>query len=379
MLILEISYLFFQQYWWFIISLLGALLTFLLFVQGGQTLIYTVGKTETERKMLINTLGRKWEFTFTTLVTFGGAFFASFPLFYSVSFGGAYWVWTALLLAFTIQAVSYEYRSKKGNVFGAKFFELLLLINGLFGTILIGVIVGTFFNGAEYSINMMNNVEWQNNTRGLEALLSWHNLSLGFAIFFLARVLGLLYFANTISHTIIYARIRKKLVVNSSLFLIFFISFMAFLLIKDGYAVDIHGVVFLEKNKYLHNFIKMPVLLIAFIVGVLAFLWGIIITIMRKEQYDKGFWFSSTGTILVVLAIFLLAGYNNTVFYPSYFDLQSSLTITNSSASLFTLKIMSIVSLIIPFVFAYIVIAWRAINKKKINEQEINDKKEFTY
>ncbi len=379
MITLEISYLFFQQYWWFIISLLGALLTFLLFVQGGQTLIYTIGKTEIERTMLVNSLGRKWEFTFTTLVTFGGAFFASFPLFYSTSFGGAYWAWIALLLVFTMQAVSYEYRNKAGNVFGAKFFETLLFINGLVGTVLIGIVVGTFFNGSEFSIDIMKRVTWHNPARGLEAALQWHNVSLGLAIFFLARILGLLYFTQTISHDIMYKRIKKHLLINAIPFLVFFLAFVVWLLLKDGFVVDANGIVSMEKYKYLHNFLDMPIVLIMFLIGVVAALLGIGKTLLSKDSYDKGFWFAAPGTVMVVLAVFLIAGYNDTAFYPSTHDIQSSLTITNASSSHFTLKVMTIVSFMIPFVLGYIIYAWRSINKKKITEDEMNDSNEITY
>ncbi|PLX06418.1 MAG: cytochrome d ubiquinol oxidase subunit II [Marinilabiliales bacterium] len=379
MITAELTHLFFQQYWWFLVSLLGALLVFLLFVQGGQTLIYTIGKDDTQRNMIVNTLGRKWEFTFTTLVTFGGAFFASFPLFYSSSFGGAYWAWTAFLLAFTIQAVSYEFRSKAGNVFGPKFFESLLFINGLLGTILIGTVVGTFFNGSEFLISDMKAVDWQNNARGLEAVLNWHNVALGLAIFFLARILGLLYFAMTIHHDEMYKRIKKHLWINTVPFLVFFLAFVIWLLLKDGFAVDENGVVSMEAYKYLHNFLAMPVVLIMFLLGVVAVLFGIIKTLFNKNQYDKGFWFVAPGTVFTVLAVLLIAGYNNTAFYPSVSDLQSSLTIQNSSSSLFTLKVMTVVSFMIPFVLAYIVYAWRSINKKKITTEEINDKNEITY
>lgn len=375
----QITYLFFQQYWWLIVSLLGALLVFLMFVQGGQTLIYTIGKTETERSLIINTLGRKWEITFTTLVTFGGAFFASFPLFYSTSFGGAYWAWTVLLLAFTIQAVSYEYRSKPGNVYGSKFFETLLFINGLLGTILIGTVVGTFFNGSDFSLDFMNRVSWHNGTRGLEAVLNWHNVALGLAVFFLARILGLLYFIMTIDNDEIYLRSKKHLLINTVLFLIFFLSFVVRLLVMDGFAVDANGLVIMEKFKYLHNFIAMPVVLVLFLIGVVAVLFGIIKTMFSKKRFEKGFWFVAPGTVCTVLAIFLIAGFNNTAFYPSLSNIQSSLTIENSSSSLFTLKTMSIVSILIPIVIAYIVVAWRSINKKKISKEEITEKNEITY
>lgn len=379
MITAELTHLFFQQYWWLLVSVLGALLVFLLFVQGGQTLIYTIGKTNEERKMIVNTLGRKWELTFTTLVTFGGAFFASFPLFYATSFGGAYWAWTALLLAFTVQAVSYEFRSKAANVFGKRFYESLLFVNGLLGTVLIGTVVGTFFNGADFSLNILNNVTWNNSTRGLEAVLNWHNVALGLAVFFLARIMGLLYFILTIDNEEIYKRSKKHILINTIPFLVFFLSFVVYLLVKEGFAVDADGIVSMEKYKYLHNFLQMPVVLIMFLVGVVAVLWGIIKTLFSKSKFDKGFWIVAPGTILTVLAILLIAGYNGTAFYPSYADLQSSLTIQNSSSSLFTLKTMSYVSLLIPVMLVLAIVSWRSINKHKITEAEMNDKNEKSY
>ncbi|MBN2777559.1 MAG: cytochrome d ubiquinol oxidase subunit II [Bacteroidales bacterium] len=379
MITAELTHLFFQQYWWLLVSVLGALLVFLLFVQGGQTLIYTIGKTNEERKMIVNTLGRKWELTFTTLVTFGGAFFASFPLFYATSFGGAYWAWTALLLAFTVQAVSYEFRSKAANVFGKRFYESLLFINGLLATVLIGTVVGTIFNGADFSLNILNNVSWNNNTRGLEAVLNWHNVALGLAVFFLARIMGLLYFMLTIDNEEIYKRSKKHILINTIPFLVFFLSFVVYLLMKEGFAVDADGIVSMEKYKYLHNFLQMPVVLIIFLVGVVAVLWGIIKTLFSKSKFDKGFWIVAPGTVLTVLAILLIAGYNGTAFYPSYADLQSSLTIQNASSSLFTLKTMSYVSLLIPVMLVLAIVSWRAINKHKITETEMNDKNEKSY
>lgn len=376
----EISLLFFQQYWWLIISILGAALVFLLFVQGGQTLIYQIGKTETERNILVNSLGRKWEFTFTTLVTFGGAFFASFPLFYSSSFGGAYWLWITILLAFTIQAVSYEFRSKPSNFLGKKTFEIMLFINGLFGTVLLGVVVGTFFNGAPFGLDDLNRVSWHGSARGLEAIANFHNLALGLSVFFLARILAILYFMNSIDQLEIIKRSKKHLLYNSIPFLVFFLSFVIFLLIKDGYSVNPEtGDVSITSYKYLNNLIQMPIILILFVGGIAGVLIGIIKSYFSKKPYDKGIWFSGIGTFLVALSLFLIAGYNNTAFYPSLHDINNSLTIQNASSSLYTLKTMSIVSLMVPFVIAYIVYAWRVINKKKITEDEINDKNEHTY
>lgn len=376
----EISLLFFQQYWWLIVSVLGAALVFLLFVQGGQTLIYQIGKTETERNIIVNTLGRKWEFTFTTLVTFGGAFFASFPLFYSSSFGGAYWLWITILLAFTIQAVSYEFRSKPNNVLGKKTFEIMLFINGLFGTVLLGVVVGTLFNGVPFELDSLNRVSWHGSARGLEAIFNLHNLSLGLTVFFLARILAILYFINSIEQIDILKRSKKHLIYNTIPFIVFFLSFVIYLLIKDGFAVDpTSGIVSMQSFKYLNNLLQMPVLIIIFVLGVVGVLYGILNSIFSKKIYDKGIWFAGIGTFLVVLTLFLIAGYNNTAFYPSLHNINDSLTIQNASSSLYTLKTMSIVSLLVPFVIAYIVFAWRLINKKKITEDEINDKNEHTY
>ncbi|HSM46727.1 MAG TPA: cytochrome d ubiquinol oxidase subunit II [Draconibacterium sp.] len=368
----NLSMLALQQYWWVLVSVLAALFVFLMFVQGGQTLLYTIGKTEAEKTIILNTLGRKWEFTFTTLVTFGGAFFASFPLFYSTSFGGAYWVWYAILFVFVIQAVAYEYRKKPGNFLGAKTFEIFLVINGLLGTILIGTAVGTFFNGAMFSLNDLNQVQWQTPYRGLEAVLTIHNVALGLAVFFLARILGLLYFIFTVDNQAIVTRSKKQTLVNAVPFLVFFLYFLIWLLLKEGFAVNAEtGIVSMEKFKYLHNLLQMPLVLVILLVGVLGVLWGIISTVFMNSL--KGFIFAGTGTVLAVLALFFIAGFNNTAFYPSVYDLQSSLTIQNASSSKFTLTVMSYVSLLIPFVLAYIVYFWRAINRKKITDEEMQE------
>jgi cytochrome d ubiquinol oxidase subunit II len=368
----NLSHLALQQYWWVLISVLAALFVFLMFVQGGQTLIYSIGKTEGEKTILLNTLGRKWEFTFTTLVTFGGAFFASFPLFYATSFGGAYWVWLLILAAFIIQAVAYEFRKKPANFLGAKTYEIFLFINGLLGTILIGTAVGTFFNGAEFELNEMNQVLWQNQARGLEAVLTFHNVALGLAVFFLARVLGLLYFINTIDNDLIVARSQKHLFFTTVVFLAFFLYFLIWLLLKDGFAVNPEsGEVFMEKYKYLHNLLQMPIVLIIMLIGIVGVLWGIISTLFFHSS--KGFLFAGPGTVLTVFALFLIAGFNNTAFYPSIHDLQSSLTIQNASSSHFTLVAMSYVSLMIPFVFAYIYYFWKVMNRKKITDEEMNE------
>ena len=368
----NLSHLALQQYWWVLVSILGALFVFLTFIQGGQTLLYSVAKTELEKTMVLNTLGRKWEFGFTTLVTFGGAFFASFPLFYSTSFGGAYWVWLAILAAFVIQAVAYEYRKKPANLLGAKTFEVFLVLNGLLGTVLIGTAVGTFFNGAMFSLNNMNQVDWQTSLRGLEAVLTFHNVALGLSVFFLARVMGALYFILTIDQEAIMERSKKQLLYNTVPFLVFFLYFLIWLLLKEGFAVDSeNGVVSIEKYKYLHNVIQMPFNTVILLIGVVGVLWGIISTLFLRNM--KGFWFAGIGTVLTVLALFLLAGFNNTAFYPSIYDLQSSLTIQKASSSKFTLVAMSYVSLLIPFVLAYIAYFWRAINSSKITEEEMQE------
>ena len=368
----NLSYLVLQQYWFVIVSLLGALLVFLFFVQGGQTFIFSIGKSEKERTIIINSLGRKWEFTFTTLVTFGGAFFASFPLFYASSFGGAYWVWIIILFAFIVQAVSYEFRSKASNFLGKKTYEVFLVANGLLGTLLVGVAVATFFSGSQFSLDAMNSVTWATKARGLEAALSVFNLSLGFAVFFLARVLGLLYFMNTIDNDNIIRRSKKHLLYNAAIFLVFFLLFAVMLMLREGFAVNTEtGMIFMEKYKYLHNLLQMPIVLIMFLSGVLLVLGGIILSLIKDTS--NGIWFSGPGTVLVVFSLFMLAGMNNTAFYPSSYDLQSSLTIQNASSSQYTLVAMSYVSLFIPFVFAYIWYAWRALNKKKITEEEMNE------
>lgn len=359
-----------QQYWWLIVSLLGALFVFLTFVQGGGTLLFTIAKNETEKTLLVNTLGRKWEFTFTTLVTFGGAFFASFPLFYATSFGGAYWVWFAILISFVIQAVSYEFRKKPSNFLGSRTYEIFLFINGLLGPLLVGTAVGTFFNGAMFSLDDMNRVTWGTEFRGLEAVLTFHNLSLGLAVLFLARVQGLLYFINSVDHPEIQARSKKMLLANSVLFLVFFLYFLVALLFKDGFAYNPEtGIVSIESYKYLHNLLAMPVNTLLFLAGVVGVLWGIGSTILKGGT--KGIWFTGAGTVLAVWGLFILAGFNHTCFYPSLHDLQSSLTIENASSSKFTLVAMSYVSLFVPFVLGYIWFAWKSMNNKPISTEEL--------
>ncbi len=372
-----------QAYWWIIISILGSLLIFLMFVQGGQTLIYTIGKTEPERKMLVNALGRKWEFTFTTLVTFGGAFFASFPLFYSTSFGGAYWVWMAILFPFIIQAVAYEFRSKPNNLLGHKTYEWFLIINGLLGTVLIGTAVATFFTGSAFLVNKsaLTNLpdpaisRWQHPAHGLEAVLDWRNVALGLAVFFLTRVLGTLYFMNTIDDENILARSKKQLLVNGIPFLVFFLAFCGALFTMPGYAIrPQNGFVLGESYKYFHNLIHMPIVLMFFSSGVVFVLLGVALPLVDSSKYAaSGIWYAGAGTILTVFAIFCLAGFNNTAYYPSSFDIQCSLTIHNSSSSHYTLAAMSYVSLLVPFVVAYIWYAWKAINSKKIDAAEMEE------
>ena len=381
------TYIFLQQYWWFVVSLLGAILVFLLFVQGGNSLIFCLGKTEEQRKMIINSTGRKWEFTFTTLVTFGGAFFASFPLFYSTSFGGAYWLWMIILFTFVLQAVSYEFQSKAGNLLGKKAYRVFLVLNGVVGPVLLGGAVATFFTGSAFYINKGNIADtmmpvissWANAGHGMDALLNPWNVVLGLAVFFLARILGSLYFINNISDADLVKRCRRALWGNTGLFLIFFLSFVIRTLLADGYAVNPeNGEIFMEPYKYLTNFIEMPVVLVVFLIGVLAVLWGIIRTLW-KPAFDKGIWFAGAGTVLTVLALLLVAGYNNTAYYPSTADLQSSLTLANSCSSQFTLRVMAYVSILVPFVLAYIFYAWRSIDRKKIDAKEMQDEGGHVY
>ena len=372
--------LFLQHYWWFLISLLGALLVFLLFVQGGQGLLYTMGRTEAERDLVVNALGRKWEFTFTTLVTFGGAFFASFPLFYSTSFGGAFYVWMAILLVFVVQAVSYEYRRKPSNVLGQRTYEAFLVLNGVAGPLLLGVAVGTFFTGAEFTVNRMNMAavggdtaisQWATPWHGLEALTDARNLLLGVAVFALSRVLALHFFLNNLDDETLRLRARRLSCGYSLLFLAAFLAFFGWLLCSDGRAIDpASGTVSIEPYKYLHNLLAMPAVAIVLLAGVAAVLWGL--WSGGRNDSRRAIWFSGAGTILTVLALLLLAGWNDTCYYPSLTDMQSSLAITNSSSSLFTLKVMSVVSLLIPFVAAYIWYAWRALTRP-ISEREVEE------
>lgn len=368
---LVISHFFLQQYWWIIISLLAGLLVFLMFVQGGQSMIFSLPRNEAQRTMMVNALGRKWEFTFTTLVTFGGAFFASFPLFYSASFGGAYWLWIAILFSFIIQAIAYEYRSKPANVFGRKTYDMFLFINGSFGPFLIGVAVATFFTGSPFVLNDMNQVTWQTPWHGLEALLNGKNLALGLAVLFLARTNGLLFIINSIEEDDLTAKSVRELAVNAVAFLLFFLVFLAVILLSKGFAYDSEtGIVNLVDFKYLHNLLGMPVVLILFLAGVAGVLSGIASTLFRGSR--SGIWYSGAGTILVVISLFLVAGFNNTAFYPSFHDLNSSLTIRRASSSHFTLKTMMFVSFIVPFVVAYIWYAWKSISNRRITSEEMN-------
>jgi cytochrome d ubiquinol oxidase subunit II len=365
-----ISHIFLQNYWWVIVSLLAALLVFLMFVQGGQTFLFSISSDSLKRKMIVNTLGRKWEFTFTTLVVFGGAFFASFPLFYATSFGGAYWVWMAILFSFIIQAIAYEYRSKPGNVYGTNTFDTFLFLNGSLGPLLIGTAVGTMFTGAMFTLDNMNRVEWNTAWRGLEAVTDIRNLALGFAVLFLARVNGLLYIILTVDDDEIRVVSRRKLVFNSLVFLTFFLYFVVSILIADGFAFNpADGAVFTEKYKYLHNLLAMPLVLVLFLAGVVGVLWGIAATLFRGSL--NGIWFSGAGTVLAVLALFLVLGFNNTAFYPSLSDLQSSLTVRSASSSQYTLKTMMYVSFLIPFVLAYIWYAWKSITSKPVTGEEM--------
>ncbi len=378
------SYEFLQQYWWFLVSLLGALLVFLMFVQGGNSLLFQIGKTAEERRMLVNSTGRKWEFTFTTLVTFGGAFFASFPLFYSTSFGGAYWLWMTILFSFVLQAVSYEFQNKLGNLLGTKTFQSFLVINGILGPLLLGGAVATFFDGSNFLVqkeNIANEFQpiisqWANRSHGLDALLDIWNVIFGLAVVFLSRILGALYYINNVNDEIIRQRSRKQVLFNTGLFLVFFLAFMFHLLLKDGYAYKPEsGEIFMEPNKYFHNLFGSFPLLALFLIGVIFVLNGVSFTFVVKKKdgspNTQGIWHTGIGTVMAVLALLLCAGLFNTAYYPSNVDLQSSLTIQNSCSSEFTLRTMFYVSLLIPFVLAYIVYAWRAMDKKKIDREEI--------
>jgi len=360
-----------QIYWWFIVSLLGGLLVFMMFVQGGQSLIFSLGKDELKKDMLINSIGRKWELTFTTLVMFGGACFAAFPLFYATSFGGAYWVWLAILFCFIIQAVSYEYRKKPDNFLGARTYEIFLFINGSLGVILIGMAVSTFFSGSDFVLNEHNFVEWKTPFRGLEALANPYLYLLGIAMFFLSRIGGCLYLMNNIADGEFIQNARKQLLINTVLFLPFFLGFLAWILTKDGFAYDANGVVSLMPYKYAINLIEMPIVGILLLVGVVLVLVGIFQGVFTKSI--RGIFAYGVGVTLAVTALFLITGLNGTAFYPSFSDLSSSLTIKNASSSHYTLGVMAYVSLLVPVVLAYIIVVWRAIDSKKITQDEIKN------
>ncbi|MFT4221665.1 cytochrome d ubiquinol oxidase subunit II [Dysgonomonas sp.] len=375
------DYSFLQHYWWFLICLIGGLFAFLLFVQGGQSMLFSLAKDEKERMILVNTLGRKWEYTFTTLVTFGGAFFASFPLFYSTSFGGAYWVWMAILLCFVIQAVSYEFQSKPGNVYGRNTYRWFLFINGLLGTFLVGAALATFFTGSDFYVNKENLTDvlnptisgWGSEWHGLEALAEPRCWLLGLAVFFLARTLACLFFVNRLKDETLVARSRRFLLYNAVPFVVAFLAFVIWTFLSKGYAVDpTTKAVELVQYKYFTNLIEMPIVGLVFLAGVVLVLFGIGRTLLSKE-YSSGIWFTGLGTVLTVCMLLLITGYNNTAYYPSSSDPQSSLTIENSSSSEFTLTVMSIVSLLVPFVLGYIIYAWNALEKKRLDVKDLKD------
>ena len=378
------TYIFLQHYWWFIVSLLGALLVFLMFVQGANSMVFSLGHSDEERRVVVNSTGRKWEITFTTLVTFGGAFFASFPLFYSTSFGGAYWLWMVILFSFVLQAVSYEFQNKLGNILGTRTFQWMLVANGIVGPLLLGGAVATFFNGSNFVVDKGNLTSfqpvishWANASYGLDALLDPWNLVFGLAVFFLARILGTLYIINNVDDENIRSRSSVRLVGCTITFLIFFLAFLVRTLLKEGFAVDPStGLIVMEPMKYLHNLIAMWPLLIVFAVGVVLLLYGVGRTIVSKT-YIKGVWPAGTGVVLAVLALLLCAGWNNTAFYPSNADLQSSLTIANSCSSEFTLRTMFYVSLLVPFVVAYIAYVWYAMDKKKLTKEEVSEEEAY--
>lgn len=372
------TYDFLQHYWWFLVSLLGALLVFLMFVQGANSMIFQLGKTAEERRMLINSTGRKWEITFTTLVTFGGAFFASFPLFYSTSFGGAYWLWMIILFSFVLQAVSYEFQNKLGNLLGAKTFQVFLVINGILGPVLLGGAVATFFMGSNFVVDKSNITQmaqpiisrWANASHGLDALLDIWNVVFGLAVFFLARVLGSLYIINNVNDDVVRSRARRHLLGNAVVFLALFLAFLFKVVLGYGYAYDDNGTISIVYQKYLTNLIEMWYLTVVILVGVVLLLYGILKTATNKS-YIRGIWPAGIGVVLVVLCLLLCAGWNHTAYYPSNEDLQSSLTIVNSCSSEFTLRTMAYVSIFIPFVLAYIAYAWRALDRKEIDKDEI--------
>ena len=379
-----IDYVFLQNYWWFLIALLGGLLVFLLFVQGGNALIFLAGKSEDERELIINSTGRKWELTFTTLVTFGGAFFASFPLFYSTSFGGAYWVWILILITFVFQAVSYEFQGKAGNLLGKNAFRTFLTINGCLAPLLIGTAVGTFFTGSQFVVNKAAVADigspvisrWMSGWHGLEAVAEPFNVGFGLMVMCLAISLGALYMINNIDNERLAGQLRKSLTISFAGFLVTLLFVLVKLLTMDGFAVSAEGVVSMESYKYLYNLLQMPAVLVMFLVGAVLLVWGVVATLV-KRGFKRGIWLSGAGTVMAVMALFMIAGYNNTAFYPSTYDLQSSLTLANSCSSEFTLKTMAVVSLIIPFVVAYIAYFWHKMDKKSLTTEELKNSDKY--
>ena len=373
-----ITYAFLQQYWWFLIALLGGLLVFLLFVQGGNALIFLAGKTEDERQLIINSTGRKWELTFTTLVTFGGAFFASFPLFYSTSFGGAYWVWILILVTFVFQAVSYEFQGKMGNILGKNTFRIFLVLNGCLAPLLIGTAVGTFFTGSDFYVDKGAVTDiaaptisrWGSAWHGLEAVANPFNVEFGLMVLMLTISLGALYLINNIDSERLVAQLRRTLGVSFVIFLLLFVLVMYQLLTMDGFAVTESGAVVMESYKYWHNLLAMPVVLTLLLCGAVLLVAGVVATLVRKG-FTRGIWLAGPGAVFAVMALFMVAGYNNTAYYPSTADLDASLTIANSSSSEFTLSAMAIVSLIIPFVVAYIAYFWRKMDKQSLTSEEL--------
>ena len=379
-----IDYVFLQNYWWFLIALLGGLLVFLLFVQGGNALIFLAGKSEDERELIINSTGRKWELTFTTLVTFGGAFFASFPLFYSTSFGGAYWVWILILITFVFQAVSYEFQGKAGNLLGKNAFRTFLTINGCLAPLLIGTAVGTFFTGSQFVVDKAAVADigspvisrWMSGWHGLEAVAEPFNVGFGLMVMCLAISLGALYMINNIDNESLAGQLRKSLTISFAGFLVTLLFVLVKLLTMDGFAVSAEGVVSMESYKYLHNLLQMPAVLVMLLVGAVLLVWGVVATLLKKG-FKRGIWLSGAGTVLAVMSLFMIAGYNNTAFYPSTYDLQSSLTLANSCSSEFTLKTMAVVSLIIPFVVAYIAYFWHKMDKKSLTTEELKNSDKY--
>ena len=373
-----ITYAFLQNYWWFLIALLGGLLVFLLFVQGGNALIFLAGRDEAERQLIVNSTGRKWELTFTTLVTFGGAFFASFPLFYSTSFGGAYWVWVLILITFVLQAVSYEFQSKAGNILGKRTFRIFLTLNGCLAPLLIGTAVGTFFTGSAFIVDKgaVGDIaapvisRWANNWHGLEAVANPFNVEFGVMVLLLTISLGALYLINNIDDDKLAAQLRRSLVISFPLFLVAFVAVVAQIVTMDGFAVDAAGEVFMQEGKYLNNLVEMPAVLTLFLAGAVLVVVGIAVTLLRKG-FRRGIWLAGPGTVFAVMALFMVVGYNNTAYYPSTADLASSLTLANSSSSEFTLRTMAVVSLMIPFVVAYIAYFWRQMDRKSLTSEEL--------